>query len=69
MGTKMTKTKAIAAGVVTTVTTFLTSLTVALNDGVVTQAEWLTIAVATVGAAGAAFGVTYAAPANKPVES
>lgn len=62
----MTKTKAIVAGVVAVVTTFLTGLSVALEDGTVSQSEWLTVAIATVGAFGAVFAGTYAAPANKP---
>lgn len=64
---KTTKTKAIAAGVTTVASTFLATLIVALDDGTVSDVEWLKVALAVVAAAGAAFGVTYAAPANKPV--
>lgn len=63
---KYTSTKAIAASVTAVVTTFLSTLAVALEDGAVTQNEWLTVAIATVGAVGAAFGVVHAAPANRP---
>ena len=63
----MTKTKAIAAGVTGVASTFLATLIVALDDGVVSDVEWLKVALAVVGAAGAAFGVTWAAPANRPV--
>ena len=63
---QMTKTKAVVASVVAVVTTFLTGVSVALEDGAVSQNEWLTVAIATVGAFGAVFAGTYAAPANKP---
>lgn len=62
----MTKTKAIAAGATAVASTFLSTLIVALDDGVVSDVEWLKVALAVVGATGAAFGVVYAAPANRP---
>lgn len=66
---KMTKTKAIVAAVTSVVTTFLSTLAVALEDGAVSQNEWLTVAIATVGAVAAVSGAVYAAPANRPVET
>lgn len=65
---KMTKTKAIVAAVTSVVTTFLSTLAVALEDGAVSQNEWLTVAIATVGAVAAVSGAVYASPANRPVE-
>lgn len=61
-----TSTKAKVAAVTATVLAFLGSLQVAISDGSVTTAEWITVAIATVGALGGVFGATYAAPANKP---
>jgi len=63
-----TSTKAKFAAATATVLAFLTGLGVALEDGAVTGQEWVTIAIATVTALGGTFGVTYAAPANKPKE-
>jgi hypothetical protein len=61
----MDKVKAWVAGGVAVVTTFLTGVSVALEDGAVTQSEWLTVAIATVGSFGAVFAGTYAAPKNQ----
>lgn len=54
--------KAIASGVTGTAIGFLTALGVAFSDNVVTGGEWIAIATATVLAAAAAFGITYATP-------
>lgn len=62
----MNSSKAVAAGVTGTLVSFLTGLQVAVQDSVVTQNEWVTIALATVIGAAAAFGITWAAPANTP---
>lgn len=63
-----TSTKAKVAAVTATVLAFLGSLQVALTDGSVSTEEWVTVAIATVGALGAVFGATWVAPANKPKE-
>lgn len=55
--------KAIASGVVATVVTFLSTLQVAIEDGI-TTGEWVSIALATVIGAAAGFGITYATPAK-----
>lgn len=57
--------KAIASGIGGTMVAFLTGLSTALQDGGVTSQEWVTVALATVIGAGAAFGFTWAAPANR----
>lgn len=63
----MDKIKAWVAGGVAVVTTLLSGVAASLtNDGVVDTSEWLTVAIATVGAFGAVFAGTYAAPANQP---
>lgn len=62
---KTTSTKAIAGGVAGTLVAFLTGLTTAIDDSVVTQGEWVTIALATVIGGAAAFGLTWASPANR----
>lgn len=56
--------KAIASGITGTAVAFLTALIVANSDGNVTSGEWLSVALATVVGAAAAFGVTYATPTS-----
>jgi hypothetical protein len=68
MGTKTTSTKAIASGVAGTLVAFLTGLRLAIDDASVTQGEWVTIALATVIGGAAAFGLTWASPANRTVQ-
>lgn len=65
-GTPQTKTKAVAAGVVGTLSGFLSSLLQAQADNIVTQQEWTGIALSTVIFGAAAFGITWAVP-NKPL--
>lgn len=67
MGTKMTSTKAIAGGVAGTLVAFLTGLSTALQTGGVTEQEWVTVALATVLGGAAAFGLTWASPANRQI--
>lgn len=54
--------KAVASGATGTAVAFLTALITANADGIVTSGEWLTVALATVVGAAAAFGITYATP-------
>lgn len=61
-GTDLGPAKAVAGGVTAGVVAFLTGLSVAYADEVVTGGEWINIALATVVALAAAFGVTYATP-------
>ena len=51
---------------VATVLAFLASLATAITDDAVTGAEWVTIAIATVGALGAYLGVGAAVPSVEP---
>lgn len=54
--------KAVASGITGTAVAFLTALIVANSDNAVTSGEWLTVALATVVGAAAAFGITWATP-------
>lgn len=56
--------KAVASGITGTAVAFLTATIVANSDGVVTSGEWLSVALATVVGAAAAFGITYATPTS-----
>lgn len=56
--------KAVASGVVGTSVAFLTATITAASDGAITSGEWLTVALATVIGAAAAFGITYATPTS-----
>lgn len=62
---KMTSTKAIASGVAGTLFGFLTGLGTALQTPGITDQEWVSIATFTLLSAAAAFGITWAAPANR----
>lgn len=68
MAQKMTSTKAIAAGVTGTLVSFLTGLGTALQTPGVTDQEWVAIALATVLGGAGAFGITWSAPANRPLQ-
>lgn len=61
----MTSTKAIAGGVAGTAVAFLTGLTTALQTPGITDQEWVAVALATVLGGSAAFGLTWASPANR----
>lgn len=67
MAQKVTSTKAIAAGVTGTLVAFLTSLGTAVQTPGITDQEWVAVALATVLGGAAAFGITWNAPANRPV--
>lgn len=67
MATRMSSTKAIAAGVAGTLVAFLTRLEAAVDVGGVSDKEWVAVALATVVGGAAAFGLTWFAPANRPV--
>lgn len=54
--------KAVASGLTATAVGFLTALITANADGGITSGEWITVALATVVAAAAGFGITYATP-------
>jgi len=68
MAQKMTSTKAVAGGVAGTLVAFLTGLGTAMQTPGVTSQEWVTIALATVLGFAGAFGLTWGAPANQPVD-
>lgn len=67
MATRMSSTKAIAAGVTGTLVAFLTGLATAVQSPGVTDQEWVAVALATVLGGAAAFGITWNAPANRPL--
>lgn len=54
--------KALVGGAAGTAIAFLTALKLSLNDGTITGQEWVDITIATIVAAVAAFGLTYATP-------
>ena len=60
--------KAVAAGIISALAAGLSALVVAQGDNVVTSAEWTTVALAVVVAAGAAFGGTFAVSSPKVVK-
>lgn len=63
-GVTLGKSKAYASGVAATLVAFLGALSVAYADGAVSGQEWINIALTTVVAAAAGFGVTYATPTS-----
>ena len=62
---KTTAAKAVVGAAIATAVAFLGVLSTALDDGVVTGQEWVSIALATVIALGGVGGVVYAVP-NRP---
>lgn len=60
--------KAIVAGVISALAAGLSALVVAQGDNVITGAEWTTVALAVVVAAGGAFGGTFAVSNPKVTE-
>lgn len=67
MAARMSSTKAIAAGIAGTLAAFLIRLEAAVDVGGVSDQEWVAVALATVLGGAAAFGLTWAAPANRPI--
>lgn len=68
MATRMSSTKAIASGVTGTLVAFLTGLGTAVQSPGITDQEWVAVALATVLGGAAAFGITWNAPANRPIQ-
>lgn len=62
---KTTSTKAIAGGIAGTLVAFLTGMGTALQSPGITEQEWVAVALATVLGGSAAFGLTWASPANR----
>ena len=68
MAVTMTSTKAVWAGIAGTLIAFLTRLEAAVDVGGVSDKEWVAVALATVVGGAAAFGLTWFAPANRPIQ-